>query len=426
GALGAVGTATAETRPFLRKRRAEFDATFEKLRQKEKTRVDEERAALEERGRRIAAEWNQRQDALRAELTARQTQLQQREVALAAAGRALAENTKLLEEKVSNRASIEKKHHDLQAQLDRLSSALLLDEFITDRSRTDEYHKQLSFLALVRRDFERLSDLIASANKEWLSPASKDKPPLLNRIVLYIDDLDRCSEETVLKVLEAVHLLLAFPLFVCVVAVDPRWVEKCLRQKHQFGFAKDDNEESTHATVGDYLEKIFQIPIWMNPIESEDRASVVRSLLGPIAVEEGAGGAEKGRTRPPVDAGRQPSSAVDGFQAAIHKAEEVPDPLRISADEAKFVDQVAPLLSDKPRALIRFVNTYRLLKATLSHIDLQTFVSGDQDSPYKVCMLHLAFFTGHPRLAPAFVQELRGPDLGVAAAFSEVPEDTRP
>src|SRR5262245_17939252 len=150
---------------------------------------------------------------------------------------------------------------------------LLLDEFIKDRARTDDYRKQLSFLALVRRDFERLSDLIAAANAEWCSPDKNTEPPLLNRIVLYIDDLDRCKVETVLNVLEAVHLLLAFPLFVCVVAVDPRWIEECLRQKHDHlfgiqarnGKAKADGnvEDNGHVTVGDYLEKIFQIPIWM-------------------------------------------------------------------------------------------------------------------------------------------------------------------
>ncbi len=35
----------------------------------------------------------------------------------------------------------------------------------------------------------------------------------VNRIVLYIDDLDRCEPDKVAKVLQAVHLLLAFPLF---------------------------------------------------------------------------------------------------------------------------------------------------------------------------------------------------------------------
>ena len=44
----------------------------------------------------------------------------------------------------------------------------------------------------------------------------------IERIVLYIDDLDRCPPERVVEVLQAVHLLLAFELFVVVVAVDAR------------------------------------------------------------------------------------------------------------------------------------------------------------------------------------------------------------
>jgi hypothetical protein len=39
--------------------------------------------------------------------------------------------------------------------------------------------------------------------------------------VLYIDDLDRCPPRRVVEVLTAMQLLLALPLFVVVVAVDP-------------------------------------------------------------------------------------------------------------------------------------------------------------------------------------------------------------
>jgi hypothetical protein len=49
---------------------------------------------------------------------------------------------------------------------------------------------------------------------------------VIDRIVLYIDDLDRCSTETVSQVLDAVHLLLALPLFAVVVGVDPRWLAR--------------------------------------------------------------------------------------------------------------------------------------------------------------------------------------------------------
>jgi peptidoglycan hydrolase CwlO-like protein len=424
----AAAAATAGIRTFLRDHRRQFDEKFAELEKEEKARLQQQLQELEQQKKDLEQEWNQKLGSLRNDIDAQQTVLQQKEAALVDAGGKLAEETKALAKKVEEHTAAEGKRREVQANLERLSSALLLDEFITERSATDDYRKQLGFLALVRRDFERLSDLIAAANQEWLSPGSKAAPPLLNRIVLYIDDLDRCSEETVVKVLEVVHLLLAFKLFVCVVAVDPRWVEKCLRARHQFGFAAADDETSAQATVGDYLEKIFQIPIWMDPIQPDDRASVVRSLLGPVTAEEIQGGAGQPQAPPPANLVVQTARSVDGFQAAIHKAEEVPDPLRISSLESQFVASVAPLLSDKPRALIRFVNTYRLLKATLPHIDGQTFVSDAPDSPYRICMSQLAFFTGHPRLAPILVQRLaQNTKTGVSLQiwFDHLPKDLR-
>ena len=165
-------------------------------------------------------------------------------------------------------------------------------------------------------------------------------------------------------------------------------------------------------TVGDYLEKIFQIPIWMSPIRSEQRAAVVKSLLGVTAAPEPKGGAARAELRPaaPGAAGAEEEQGqrpvVNAFASLVARAAETPDPLRITLDESTFVDRVAPLLSDKPRALKRFVNTYRLLKASLSDVESQSFVRSGAASPHKVCLSQLALFTGQPRLAPAVVREL--------------------
>jgi hypothetical protein len=55
----------------------------------------------------------------------------------------------------------------------------------------------------------------------------------IDRIILYIDDLDRCKPEDVVRVLQRVHMLLAFELFVVVVAVVARWVEEALTQSYK-------------------------------------------------------------------------------------------------------------------------------------------------------------------------------------------------
>jgi hypothetical protein len=424
-AMMTAGAATliATVGPILKivvERRAEFESKMKQIERAAAERRDEQVTQLEKQRDAVRAEWEKKLGTLRSALEKQQAALKDRETRATEAVRTLAEKTRDLDVKMQERTNAEVKLQQLESHFKRLSSALLLDEFIKDRASSDDYRKQLSFLALVRRDFERLSDLIAAANTDWCDPAKDIEPPLLNRIVLYIDDLDRCRVETVLKVLEVVHLLLAFPLFVCVVAVDPRWIEKCLQQQKAGVFDSDTKTGDIHVTVGDYLEKIFQIPIWMKPIDSRQRTTLVKTLLGATAAPASRGvaaqhAAQEQRRLLQPEPGLDSQDASDGFKEIVKKALERPDPLRITVEEAQYVDEVGALLSDKPRALKRFVNTYRLLKASLSEIDQKTFVTTDPSSPYKVCIAQLAFFTGQPRLAPKLVSYVELPHLRTAA-----------
>jgi KAP family P-loop domain len=417
---------------FIRERRKEFDSKMAELEQKEAERKTKTKADLRQQLESVQNTWKDTLASLQNSLAQRRAALAVREADLSAAVQSLADRTKELDDKVRDRAAAEQALNNAKAQLDKLSSTRLLDEFLKNRVGTDEYRKQLGFLALVRRDFERLSDLIARANLEWCDPAKTTEAPPLNRIVLYIDDLDRCSAKTVLKVLEVVHLLLAFRLFVCVVAVDPRWIEECLRQKHSYLFSATQNDGAVRVTVGDYLEKIFQIPIWTSPIESDQRASVVNALLGRTAAPAPQARGTSHPSPEPLDAPLPPDlerSAKTGnaFQVLRNKADEIPDPLQISSDETDFVQTVAGLLSDKPRALKRFVNTYRLLKASLPDIDRKTFVGSGSSSPHRICLTQLALFTGQPRLAPVFVRHLRNAadSSTLGGWFSKLDEHTR-
>src|SRR5262249_25138930 len=98
-----------------------------------------------------------------------------------------------------------------------------------------------------------------------------------DRIVLYIDDLDRCSHEQVYAVLQAIHLLLAFELFVVVVGVDVSWVEGAVAKYFEGDLAGEEPAEAgarpkprsdRRKRAADYLEKIFQIAFWLQPLST--------------------------------------------------------------------------------------------------------------------------------------------------------------
>ena len=148
--------------------------------------------------------------------------------------------------------------------------------FVADRAGSQDYQSKLGLISTIRRDFEKLIVLM----QDWREhPELHGNHQPIDRIVLYIDDLDRCSPDQVVEVLQAVHLLLALDLFVVVVGVDPRWLLHSLEQRYRENFADAAATPSTgqpgqlepsawDATPLNYLEKIFNIPFvlpGMNP-----------------------------------------------------------------------------------------------------------------------------------------------------------------
>jgi hypothetical protein len=293
----------------------------------------------------------------------------------------------------------------LNAQLAATTPASVLADFVQERSQSDDYRKHLGLPAIIRRDFDRISDMIAKENaavnaKTNIEDEDNGAKHRMNRIVLYIDDLDRCSEELVVEVLKAVHLLLAFQLFVVVVAVDARWVSRSLSKRFPGLLTPESSGTGPvrgetgreHAKPTDYLEKIFQIPFWLKPPNETHVRDMVRGLLA----EGATGGAAGPAAHPPPGATDQPPRVQDRvFKRRQH------DPnaslLDVTAEELQYIERLAPLLERSPRALKRFANVYRLLKASLPPEEQDGFLDQSTDpAAFKTVVLLLAIVNGLP------------------------------
>ena len=119
--------------------------------------------------------------------------------------------------------------------------------------------------------------------------------PSFERIILYIDDLDRCPPDKVVEVLQAIHLFLYFPLFVVVVAVDARWVSRSLMVRYKDLLSDDrtaeieigkshtpaaDGPAKRPADAQDYLEKLFQLLYWVRWMDAAASKKFVEGLAG--------------------------------------------------------------------------------------------------------------------------------------------------
>jgi hypothetical protein len=336
----------------------------------------------------------------------------------------------------------------LEQEFEALSPTHQMESFVKERSSSEDYKKQLGLISLIRRDFQRLTDLLQTSDAlearwyEGLRAAQqakkkfKPKRRLLpfQRIILYIDDLDRCQPDRVIEVLEAVHLLLAFPLFVVVVAVDPRWLRQCLEihypnlltmQNHD-----RDGEESLRqpSTPQDYLEKIFQIPFYLRPITESGYRGLIDGLVGTdiaVTAKESSGTDQlqtqtHDRGAPGQVVGSGPAKAGVVIPQ-LHKTQTVaaepqkrkapdklnPEQLKFREWELEDIKRLSPLFRT-PRAVKRFVNTYRLVRVGIPSYELAAF-EGTAANPgrYRIAQVLLGVVAGYPNLAPRFLQRLR-------------------
>lgn len=186
----------------------------------------------------------------------------------------------------------------LDDQLRTLNESRSVQAYAMKRLSDDEYRRNEGLMAVLRRDLEELSRRLTPASApKARSPSS---PADLERIVLYIDDLDRCPPARVVEVLQAVQLLLAFPLFVVVVGVDSRWLLRSVQAHYSDVLGAGESpvagwEDTRHwaSTPQNYLEKIFQISVCLAPMSEAGYARLVEADLGESLPAEPDGASDR-------------------------------------------------------------------------------------------------------------------------------------
>ncbi|MFB7719461.1 tetratricopeptide repeat protein [Nocardia sp. NPDC056100] len=340
----------------------------------------------------------------------------------------LAELVLLEENVVATRAALVLAHeqeaaakseaHSAEQDEKNLTVHRLLRRYLTARANSTDYEQFKGVVALAHRDLKELSSYLVVAAKS--ARADTDQP--LRRIVLYIDDLDRCDPKTVVDVLAAVHLLLALPLFVVVVGVDPRWLNKSLRQ----ATSELSPGGPGAATPADYLEKIFQLTYTLPPMNETGcktllmaTAKNTRPLQNPSAPSSGVIRditSEEVSLSPveltqyevsdtDVDADAGADLVVDAGLTAEANIRRAAEALELADDDIQAIGKVSWLVSTSPRRAKRFLNTYLVVRGRVFTDPEYTPPQANRSDHGLLLLLALRFGT------PTAAKEL--PALGV-------------
>jgi len=95
----------------------------------------------------------------------------------------------------------------------------------------------------------------------------------IKRLVVFIDELDRCSPDTILETLEAIRLFLFTGNSVFIIGADERHIAYAVKRKF-------DEIEGQQINIGkEYLEKIIQYPIRIPRLNSKEVEFYITCLL---------------------------------------------------------------------------------------------------------------------------------------------------
>ncbi len=291
-------------------------------------------------------------------------------------------------------AAAERRAADAEAEIQRIDEGGLVYDFLKDRRASDRYMGQLGLISTIRQDFETLRTLLEDLRKEGQKP--------IDRIILYVDDLDRCQPAQVVQVLQAVHLLLAFDIFNVVVGVDGRWLERSLSSE----YGSKDGERDTRPSpfrAQNYLEKIFQIPYSLGTLDQDSFGSLVEGLL-------------------PTRGAAEPQPEPDRIDLT-----EAVGTLFFEDFEETFFKRLHAFVNT-PRLAKRMLNVYRLLRARAAAEDYEAFLSSESTGTYRAALVLLAVNVSAPQVGGKLLYSLSretDDNISLQAFLDEIVDNLR-
>jgi hypothetical protein len=337
----------------------------------------------------------------------------------------LREETQKLDAEIQNHAEriaeADRRIKEAEAELQRIDEGGLVYDFLQNRVSSARYVEQLGLISTIRQDFEQLHSLLEDLGKQ-----GKQR---IDRIILYIDDLDRCHPDRVVEVLQAIHLLLAFDLFSVVVGVDARWLERSLNRVYVGERDEQRREELREGarvfSPQNYLEKIFQIPFSLSRMSEEGFSSLIDHLVTtrsevvpslPPDTKKGSGPAPSTTSGHDSAAAPQDQNPALAQQAPVQRqapgaaleqdSEQLWEALFLEDWEQGYLQRFGRFIQT-PRLAKRFVNLYRLLRVQAARYDFPRFVgTRESGGEYQAAITLLALNVGFPAVGVRLLRVL--------------------
>lgn len=222
------------------------------------------------------------------------------------------------------------------------------------------YKDKVGFIGDFEKDFARIVSVATRRHFGW-------KP---QKLVIFIDDLDRCEPPKAADIIEGINLFLDSDRCVFVLGMDPNTVAASIENKYKDLFEKIRRENTAVVSPGRlFLDKIIQVPFNVPPTTEDEITELMSSIMLPkvlllqTAPIPPSNGNRTNQSEiidqmspitpaPPPEA-TQPSSPIPVTFAQIDRAS------YRRADIQQAINKGAKFLPENPRLVKKYMNLFR-------------------------------------------------------------------
>lgn len=187
------------------------------------------------------------------------------------------------------------------------------------------YGEHLGQVPVIRRQLENLCWLIIPQTESKANATVNG-----GRLVVFVDDLDRCNSDCIINTLDAVRLVMNIPGTIVVLLMDQRIAMKAVAEK--YGELADIDRDK-NAIARDYIAKIVQLPIILAASNSENVNGYIREhLFGSAKTSKATSASISARVAPSTPAVERGESVAPA--APLPDSKPVLQPAPATKDEA--------------------------------------------------------------------------------------------
>lgn len=211
------------------------------------------------------------------------------------------------------------------------------------------YKDKVGFIGNFEKDFSRIVSLVTRRHFGW-------KP---QKLVIFIDDLDRCEPPKAADIIEGINLFLDSDRCVFVLGMDPNAVAASIENKYKDLFEKMRRENTAVVSPGRlFLDKIIQVPFYV-PLATEDEITeLIYSIMLPkVFLFQTA-------SIPPSNGNR--TDQPEGIDQTVTITPPIPpEPTQLDRASYKHDDiqqaikEGAKFLPENPRQVKKYMNLFR-------------------------------------------------------------------